>query len=117
MPILQSWRPKLRNIKYDTRPEGIPEAIYIEALAAKRFYNEQWEFWVWSEAQQKSAESGGDIPISEAEDACIRGLKKALNRVKFVYGDAVGEWYERFLDMGDIFNKVKHPDYQKRLGY
>lgn len=116
MPILQSWRPKKRNITFEPQPEGIPDYIYNEAMAAKRFYNEQWEFWVWTEWRDREHDLGQTVPISEVEDACIRGLKKALNRVKFVHGDAVGEWYERFLDMGDIFTKVRHPDYQKKLG-
>jgi hypothetical protein len=106
-----SWQPKKRNIGYSEKPEGIPDAIYTEALAAKRFYNEQWEFWVWDVSRTDN------VPLHVAEDACIRGLQKAINRIKFVYGDRVGEWYERFLDMGDIFQKVKHPDYIKRLGY
>ena len=109
--LVTSWRPKKRNIGYSDKPPEIPDAIYTEALAAKRFYNEEWEFWVWDTARTDN------VPLHVAEDACIRGLRKAINRIKFVYGDSIGEWYERFLGMGDIFDKVKHPDYIKRLGY
>lgn len=105
-----TWMPKKRNVKYEEKPPEIPDAIYNEALAAKKFFNEDWEFWVWSESQNYNK------PLAETEDACIRGIQKAILRAKFVYGDAIGEWYERYLDMGDIFRKVKHPEYQKRLG-
>lgn len=111
-----TWMPKVRNVVFEPKPTEIPEYIYNEAMAAKRFYNEQWEFWVWTEWRDKCHETGTDVPVNVVEDACIRGLKKALNRVKYVHGDAIGEWYERFLDMSDLFNKVKHPDYVKQLG-
>jgi hypothetical protein len=105
--IITSWRPKRRNVKYDDKPEGIPEWVYTEALAAKRFYNEEWEFWVWQESQERN------VSQAVAEDACIRGFKKALDRISLVYGDAVSKWYISFLDMGDILNKVQHPEYEK----
>ena len=107
-----SWRPKKRNIRYQDCPDWLPQDIYIEALAAKRFYNEDWEFWVWEEARS------ANVSMARAEDACIRGLNKALNRVQFVYGPRVAKWYREFLDMGDIFQKVKHPEYiNPKLGY
>ena len=112
-----TWMPKARNVVFEPKPPEIPDHIYNEAMTAKRFYNEQWEFWVWTEWRDKCHAEGADIPVNVVEDACIRGLKKAINRVKYVHGDAIGEWYERFLDMGDLFNKVKHPDYIKQLGY
>lgn len=105
-----TWMPKKRNVQYEDKPEGIPDYIYSEALTAKKFYNEDWEFWVWSEAQNHN------VPLHIAEDACIRGIQKAIHRVKYVYGDQIAEWYERFLGMGDIFTKVRHPDYIKKLG-
>lgn len=108
---VMSWRPSKRNIRYQEKPDWLPDTIYTEALAAKRFYNELWEFWVWEVSRTDN------VSVVEAEDACIRGLKKALNRVGFVYGDKVAAWYEQFLEMGDIFSKVKHPEYIKRLGY
>ena len=110
MAQVMSWRPKKRNIRYSGKPEWIPDQIYTEALSAKRFYNEDWEFWVWDVSRTDN------VPLPVAEDACIRGLKKALNRVQFVYGPRVAKWYEEFLDMGGIFTKVKHPTYEKRLG-
>lgn len=108
--ITLSWRPNVRNVIYEPRPEGIPEALYTEAVAAKRFYNEMWEFWVWEESKKHNCS------LAVAEDACIRGLKKALNRVSLVYGDKIGKWYENYLDMGDIFSKVRHPEYIAKLG-
>lgn len=104
-----TWMPKKRNVRYEECPEGIPPWVYTEAVTAKRFYNENWEFWVWDVSRTDN------VPVHVAEDACIRGLQKAIYRVKHVYGDAIGEWYERFLDMGDIFRKVRHPDYIKKL--
>ena len=107
--VLPSWRPKRRNVQYEDRPEGIPEWVYTEALAAKRFYNEEWEFWVWQESLDKN------VSQAVAEDACIRGLKKALDRIHLVYGEGVAKWYLSYLDMGDIFSKVQHPTYDKPI--
>jgi hypothetical protein len=109
MPVLPSWRPKKRQVYYTERPEWIEDWVYTEALTAKRFYNENWEFWVWEESMR------ANVSQAIAEDACIRGLKKALNRIKFVYGDKVGQWYEDYLEMGDIFRRVHHPEYTKQL--
>jgi len=100
-----TWMPRKRNITYQEKPPEIPDAIYQEAVTAKRFYNEDWEFWVHLESVSNNR------PVPETEDACIRAIQKAIYRCKLVYGDAIGEWYERFLDMGDIFRKVKHPEY------
>lgn len=104
-----TWQPKLRQITFSPKPDYVPEMVYSEAMAAKRSYNAEWEFWVFLESQNYNCSQ------AVAEDACIRGLQKALHRVSFVYGDKVGKWYEEFLDMGDIFRKVKHPDYIKLL--
>ena len=105
-----SWRPKKRNIRFTEKPEWVPQHIYNEALSAKKFYNEDWEFWVWQESLK------ANVSVAVAEDACIRGLKKALNRIQFIWGQEVSQWYLEFLDMGDIFSKVKHPEYLPRLG-
>ena len=107
---VMSWRPKKRNVRYQEKPDWLPDEIYAEALAAKRFYNEDWEFWVFAESMD------ANVCQATAEDACIRGLQKALHRVQFVYGPKVAKWYLEFLDMGDIFQKVKHPEYIARLG-
>ena len=106
-----TWMPKKRNVRYQEKPDWVPDSVYSEAQCAKRFYNEDWEFWVFAESQD------ANVSQAVAEDACIRGLKKALNRVSYVYGPKVGKWYEEFLDMGDIFDKVKHPEYRNQLGY
>lgn len=105
-----TWTPKKRNVTYSEKPEGIPEHVFQEAQLAKKFYNEDWEFWVWNEAQRNNR------PLAETEDACIRGIQKAIYRIKYIYGDQIAEWYERYLDMGDIFRKVQHPEYLNKLG-
>ena len=103
--ILPSWRPKKRSVYYAEKPDWIDGWVYTEALTAKKFYNEEWEFWVWREALDHNCSQ------AIAEDACIRGLKKALDQVRFVYGDKVGQWYLEYLEMGDVFRKVQHPEY------
>ncbi len=105
-----SWMPRLRNVSYSPRPPEIPLPVYNEAVAAKKFYNEQWEFWVYEEAQRNN------LPLPKVEDACIRGLQKAIFQIKFVWGDKIARWYEDYLDMGDIFRKVNHPTYLNQLG-
>lgn len=105
-----SWRPNIRNTEYQPKPDFVPDWVYTEAMAAKYHYNVMWEYWVWLEAQRHNKS------IAETEDACIRGIKKELLRMKFMYGDKIGKWYEEFLDMGDIFQKVKHPEYLPKLG-
>lgn len=109
--ILTTWRPSQRNIKYAEKPDWVPDHIYNEAMAAKRAYNRDWEFWVWSTSQDFN------VPVHVAEDACIRGIKKEFYKYSLVHGEKIGKWFEEFLEMGDIFNKVKHPEYEKKLGY
>lgn len=106
-----TWQPKLRQIKLYPKPDYVPDWVYTEAITAKRYYNEQWEFWVFLESQ------ANNCSMAKAEDACIRGIKKALLRAKTVYGDKIGDWYEEFLEMGDIFRKVKHPEYRKQIDH
>ena len=108
--IVQSWRPKRRSVTYAPCPEGIPEAVYTEAMAAKYQFNENWEFWVWQVSKQYNC------PLPIAEDACIRGIKKEILQFHLVYGDKIGTWFENFLEMGDIFTKVSHPIYLPKLG-
>lgn len=105
--ILPSWRPKKRSVYYQEKPEWVDGWVYTEALTAKKFYNEDWEFWVWQESLKEN------VSQAVAEDACIRGLKKALDQIKFAYGDKVAKWYLEFLDMGDIFRRVQHPEYKQ----
>lgn len=109
MPIVTSWRPKKRNVTYQGCPEGIPEWVYTEAQTAKYQYNENWEFWVYRTSQEYNCSQ------AKAEDACIRGIKQVLLRMRFVYGDKIGKWYEDYLEMGDIFDKVRHPEYLPKL--
>lgn len=109
--ILQTtWRPNRRNITIQEKPDFVPDWVYTEAVSAKRFYNEMWEFWVWEEAKNYNCSQ------ALAEDACIRGLKKAILRLNVVYGPKVGQWYEEFLEMRDIFDRVRHPNYTANLG-
>lgn len=107
--LIPSWRPKLRNCVYKPKPEGIPDWVYTEAMAARYHYNERWEFWVYQVSHEHNCS------MAEAEDACIRGIKKAILQMHVVYGDEIGRWYEEFLDMGDIFRKVSHPEYKRQL--
>ena len=107
MIVQKTWKPQLRNIVFSERPDWVPEWVYTEAMTAKRFYNGMWEFWVWEESKRHN------VSQAVAEDACIRGLKIAIDRIKYVYGSKIGQWYEDFLDMTDIFTKVKHPDYKQ----
>lgn len=111
MSLIQTtWKPKLRNITFTEKPDFIEQWLYAEAMVAKRFYNAEWEFWVYEESRK------ANVSQAVAEDACIRGIKTALRRVSFIYGDKVGKWYEEFLDMKDIFNKVNHFNHIKQLG-
>lgn len=104
--IVTSWRPKKREVYYQDKPEWVPGWVYTEALVAKRFYNENWEFWVWEESKN------ANVSQAVAEDACIRGLKKVMDQIDFVYGPKIAQWYRQFMDMGDVFDKVKHPEYK-----
>ena len=108
--LIPSWRPKKRQVYYGDQPEGIPDWVYTEAVAAKRAYNEEWEFWVWKVSQEYNCS------VALAEDACIRGIKKAILQIQLVYGPKIGRWFEEYLAMGDIFNKVNHPIYLPQLG-
>jgi hypothetical protein len=99
----------MRHITYTEKPDFVPDFVYSEAKAAKYHYNASWEFWVAEVAREYNCSQ------AMAEDACIRGIKKALARIGHVYGGQVAKWYEEFLDMSDIFTKVKHPEYTKKL--
>lgn len=110
MLIQTGWKPTLRNVTYQEKPEWVPDWVYTTAMTAKNHYNARWEFWVYKVSLDYNCSQ------AEAEDACIRGIKKEINRYKFTYGDKVGSWFEDFLDMKDIFDKVKHPEYMKQLG-
>jgi hypothetical protein len=106
---LMSWRPKKRNVTYSAKPDYIPEWVYTEAVAAKRHYNEGWEFWVY----QVSIEYNCSQAVSEV--ACIRGVQQAINRLYLIYGPKIGKWYEEYLDLGDLLKKVIHPTYIAEL--
>ncbi len=109
--IITGWRPKKRQVYYQDAPEWVPGEVYTEALSAKRFYNENWEYWVYLVSQDNN------VSQAVAEDACIRGLKKVMDQIDFVYGPKVAKWYREFMEMDDIFNKVIHPEYTEvKLG-
>lgn len=110
MAVLPTWQPRKRNCRYQDRPEGIPEWVYIQAMTAKRAYNEDWEFWVWRVSLDYNCSQ------AKAEDACIRGIQQEFLRFRLVYGDSIGEWFERYMEMGDLMKKVKHPEFLKQLG-
>lgn len=105
--ILTTWRPSLRNVTFSEKPDWVPDWVYTEAMVAKRTYNVSWEFWVSDVARQHNCSQ------ADAEVACIRGLKTAIDRLTYVYGSKIGKWYEEFLDMKDLFTKVKLPEYQE----
>lgn len=108
--IVTGWKPSVRNCIYQEKPDFVPLWVYTQAMAAKKQYNAEWEFWVWRVSQDHNCS------VALAEDACIRGIQKEINRCKLVWGDKVGRWFEEFLDMKDIFTKVQHPEYMKKLG-
>jgi hypothetical protein len=111
MSLLLSWRPnKKQGVTFPVKPEWVPDWVYTQAMTAKRNYNENWEFWVWEVSKEYN------VSVAEAEDACIRGIQREINRYKLVYGNKIGNWFEEFLDMGDIFSKVNHPIYLPKLG-
>ena len=117
--IITGWRPKLRTLVLQEKPDWLPEEIYKEACAHKRYYNAGWEEWVFHTADAYN------VSQAEAEDACIRGIQKEFYKTRLAYtkaygeelGNRIGVWFEQFMEMGDIFNKVKHPEYLKELGY
>lgn len=104
-----SWRPSKRNIRFQPKPDWVPEDVYKEALAAKRNYNERWEFFVWLTSQEYN------VSQQVAEEACLRGLKKEFLKMRVIWGDKVGIWFEDFMEMGDIFRKIKLPEYKTQL--
>lgn len=108
--VLTGWKPQVRNITYQPKPEWVPEWVYVQAKAAKDHYNRDWDFWVYAVSQQYNKS------MAESEDACIRGVKKEILRQYLVYGPKIGRWFEEFLDMKDIFRKVRHPEYLPKLG-
>lgn len=106
MLIQTGWKPSRRNITLQDKPEWVPQWVYTMAMNAKYHYNADWEFWVFKVSQDHNCS------VALAEDACIRGIKKEINLFKHTYGDKIGTWFEQFLDMQDIFDKVKHPEYK-----
>lgn len=110
MLIQTGWKPTLRNCTYHEKPDWVPDWVYTTAMSAKYNYNDRWEFWV------HKVSLDNNCSVALAEDACIRGIKQEINRFKFTYGDKIGTWFEQFLEMSDIFDKVKHPEYIKVLG-
>ena len=109
--VITSWLPKKNKVKIQEKPDWVPNEIYLSACAAKRQYNQDWEYWVWGVSQQYN------VSQAEAEVACMRGIKKEFHKTRFVYGPRIGTWFEEFMEMGDIFNKIQHPEYLPELGY
>ena len=109
--IQTGWKPSRRKVKYPPRPDWVPDEIYKSTVSAKKTYNEGWEYWVWGVAQQYN------VSQSEAEMACMRGIQKELYKIRFIYGPRIGTWFEQYLEMGDIFTKINHPEYLPELGY
>lgn len=100
--ITSGWTPnEHRTLEYKPKPEGIPDWLYNEALAAKKQYNEGWEFWVQDVANTHN------VTFGQAEIACIKGIDKACQRIYHLYGPRLGKWFVDYLEMESIFNKVK----------
>ncbi len=108
--VQTGWKPSLRNLALLDKPEWVPEWVYTLAMTARYNYNTEWEQWVFRTSKDRNCS------VAEAEDACIRGIQREINRFKYTYGNKIGCWFEEFLDMKDIFRKVRHPDYVKKLG-
>lgn len=101
--ITSTWTPnEYRTVSYQPKPEAIPDWLYSEALAAKKQYNEGWEFWVQDVANTHN------ITFGQAEIACIKGIDKACQNIKIQYGPRLGKWFIDFLEMESIFEKVKN---------
>lgn len=101
-----SWRPRFRQVIYRERPEWVPEWVYVQAQVAKRQYNENWEFWVYTVSRDYNCSQ------AIAEDACIRGIKKEIDQLDFVYGPKIAKWFREYLDMDSVISLVKHPEYK-----
>lgn len=106
---VNSWKPSVRKIRMHPQPDWVPDAVYTEAVAAKRNYNEKWEFLVY--------QTSLDYNVSQqlAEEALLRGLIKEFYKMRVIYGDKIGIWFEDFMEMGDIFRKIKLPEYKAQL--
>ncbi len=101
--ITSSWTPnEHRTVGYKPKPENIPDFLYNEAVAAKKQYNENWEFWVQDVANTHN------ITFGQAEIACIKGIDRACQNVLSVYGPRLGKWFVDFLEMESVFSKVKN---------
>lgn len=112
MSVVQtSWKPNLRKCEFQPKPDFVPEDVYKEAMALKRHYNAEWEYWVWNVSEDFN------VSQAEAEEACIRGIQKAFNQVYLIRGDKIGTWFEQFMELGDLMRKVDHPIYLPELGY
>lgn len=117
--VITTWRPSLRKMIIQEKPDWLPEEIYKEAMAHKRHYNAEWEYWVWAVAEAHNCSQ------AVAEEACIRGIKKEFYKTRVAYtktygtelGNRIGLWFEQFMEMGDIFDKFRYPDYVPELGY
>ena len=117
--VRTSWKPNLRKCEFQPRPDFVPEEVYKEAVALKRHYNAEWEFWVWNISMEYN------VSQAEAEDACIRSIQKEFYKTKLVcvkeYGEDLGNriatWFEQFMELGDLMRKVDHPIYLPELGY
>ena len=110
MIIQTGWVPKERNCVYQEKPGFVPEGVYKEALAAKRHYNANWEWWVFNTMQEYN------VNEAEAWEACKRGILKEFLKWEVIYGDQVGKWCREFMEMDDIFNGLKLPEYKLEIG-
>lgn len=106
MLLLTNWKPTLRNIIFQEKPDWVPEWVYTEALAAKRYYNAGWEFWVYDVSRTNN------VSQDKAELACARGIVTSINQLDYIYGSKLAKWFKEFLEMDGILDKIKHPEYR-----
>jgi hypothetical protein len=108
--IKAGWIPRERNCVYQERPDFVPEEVYSEALAAKRHYNANWEWWLFDTMKQYNCSE------AEAFEACKRGVLKEFLKWDVIYGYRIGKWTREFMEMDDIFNGLKTPNYKMEIG-
>lgn len=109
MIILNSWKPSIRTCVFQEKPDFVPDEVYKEALGHKRHYNERWEFWVYLVSKDFNCSQ------AEAEEACIRGIKREFLKMRFIWGDRIGQWFEEFMEMDGVFKNIKLPEYLPKL--
>lgn len=82
------------------RPKNIDETLFYQSLASKRQYIESWDTWVGNIAIDF------ETSFDEAEEACIRGIKKSCDLAREEYGNLQADWLVDYLEMQELFKEV-----------